>query len=112
MAAQLRVAQRILGVVEAVTRVGGGESLASDLDRFVGSCSLLAVAVENASLYRRLDKETEVLKRSAEDSARPLIAESPAMRRVLDQAGRAAPGRSSVLLAGGTGAGKEQIARR
>ena len=112
MAAPLRVGPRILGVVEAVNRVGGGEFLASDLDRFVGSCSLIAVAVENASLYRRLDKESEVLKRSVEDSSRPLIAESPAMRRVLDQAGRAAAGRSTVLLVGETGTGKEQVARR
>jgi Nif-specific regulatory protein len=112
MAAPLRVGPRTLGIVEAVNRIGGGEFLASDLDRFVGSCSLIAVAVENASLYRRLDKETEVLKRSVEDSARPLIAESPAMRRVLDQAGRAASGRSTVLLVGETGTGKEQIARR
>jgi Nif-specific regulatory protein len=112
MAAPLRVGPRTLGVVEAVNRVGGGEFLASDLDRFVGSCSLIAVAVENASLYRRLDKESEVLKRSVEDSSRALIAESPAMRRVLDQAGRAAAGRSTVLLVGETGTGKEQVARR
>jgi Nif-specific regulatory protein len=112
MAAPLRVGPRVLGIVEAVNHVGGGEFLASDLDRFVGSCSLIAVAIENASLYRRLDKETEVLKRSAEDSVRPLIAESPAMRRVLDQASRAAAGRSTVLLVGETGTGKEQVARR
>ncbi len=112
MAAPLRVGARTIGVVEAVNRVGGGQFLASDLDRFVGSCSLIAVAVENASLYRRLDKETEVLKRSVEDSVRPLIAESPEMRRVLDQAGRAVSGRSTVLLMGETGTGKEQVARR
>jgi transcriptional regulator with GAF, ATPase, and Fis domain len=34
------------------------------------------------------------------------------MRRVLDQAGRAAAGRSTVLLVGETGTGKEQVARR
>jgi transcriptional regulator with GAF, ATPase, and Fis domain len=112
MAAPLRVGTRTLGVVEAVNRVGGGEFLPSDLERFVGSCSLIAVAVENASLYRRLDKETEILKRTAEDAARPLVAESPAMKRVLAQARRVAAGRSTVLLVGETGTGKEQVARR
>src|SRR4029079_1937521 len=34
------------------------------------------------------------------------------MRRVLDQASRAASGRSTVLLVGETGSGKEQVARR
>jgi Nif-specific regulatory protein len=112
MAAPLRVGSRTLGVVEAVSRIGGGEFQPGDLERFVGSCSLIAVAVENASLYRRLDKETEILERSQEDQARPLIAESAAMRRVLSQAERAAAGRSTVLLVGETGTGKEQVARR
>ena len=112
MAAPLRVGSRVLGVMEAVNRAGGGEFQSSDLERFVGSCSLIAVAVDNASLYRRLDKEAEILKRSVEDSSRPLIAESPAMRRVLAHADRAAAGRSTVLLVGETGTGKEQIARR
>src|SRR4029079_4488021 len=34
------------------------------------------------------------------------------MRRVLDQASRASAGRSTVLLVGETGTGKEQVARR
>jgi two-component system, NtrC family, response regulator HydG len=98
-------------VVEAANRIGGGEFQATDLERFVGSCNLIAVAVESASLYRRLDRETEILKRSQEDHTRPLIAGSAAMRRVLSQAERAAGGRSTVLLIGETGTGKEQIAR-
>ena len=111
MAAPLKVADRTLGVVEAANRIGGGEFLTTDLERFVGSCNLIAVAVENASLYRRLDKETEIFKRTQEDHSRPLIAQSAAMRRVLSQAERAAGGRSTVLLIGETGTGKELIAR-
>jgi len=40
------------------------------------------------------------------------VAESPAMRLAIAQADRAAAGRSTVLLLGETGTGKEQIARR
>ena len=112
MAAPLRSDGRTLGVVEAVNRIDGGPFGATDLERFVTCCSLIAVAVENASLYRRLHTETEILKRSLEDADRPLVAESPAMRHAVAQAERAAAGRSTVLLLGETGTGKEQLARR
>jgi transcriptional regulator with GAF, ATPase, and Fis domain len=111
MAAPLKVGGRILGVVEAINKAGGGGFHSGDLERFVGCCSLIAVALENASLYRRLGKDGELLKRSQEDQTRPLIAESCTMRRALLQAERAAPGRSTVLIIGETGTGKEQVAR-
>jgi transcriptional regulator with GAF, ATPase, and Fis domain len=111
IAAPLVFNDRTIGVVEAVARVSGGSFTTGDLDRFVSCCSLIAIALENASLYRRLDKETEINKRSLDDQARPLIAESPAMRRALAQAERAAGGRSTILLVGETGTGKEQVAR-
>jgi transcriptional regulator with GAF, ATPase, and Fis domain len=112
MAAPLTIGDRTIGVVETMNRIGGGEFTSADLDRFVGCCGLIAVALENASLYRRLDKETEIIKRAQDDRVRPLIAESTAMRRALAQAERAAAGRSTILLIGETGTGKEQLARR
>jgi transcriptional regulator with GAF, ATPase, and Fis domain len=112
MAAPLVIGDRTIGVVETMRRRGTGEFTSADLERFTSSCGLIAVALENASLYRRLDKETEIIKRAQGDRARPLIAESAAMRRALAQAERAAAGRSTILLSGETGAGKEQVARR
>ena len=112
MAAPLKIGTRIIGVVMAGDRIGSSAFDAADLDRFAGFCGLIAVAVENASLHRLLDKETEILRRSREDEARPLIAESSAMRAALAQAERAAAGKSTVLLVGETGSGKEQVARR
>jgi transcriptional regulator with GAF, ATPase, and Fis domain len=111
IAAPLAFNDRTIGVVEAVARVGGGSFGAGDLERFTSCCSLIAIALENASLYRRLDKETEINKRSLDDQARPLIADSAAMRHALAQAERAAAGRSTILLVGETGTGKEQVAR-
>jgi two-component system response regulator HydG len=111
MAAPLEIAGRSLGVVIAAHGSGAGSFQATELERFVGSCGLIAVAVENASLYRRLHRESEILERSREDHSRPLIAESAAMRHALAQAERAAAGRSTVLLLGETGTGKEQVAR-
>ena len=112
MAVPLKVGERTFGVVEAVNRMEGGAFPARDLERFAGFCNLIAVAVETASLYRRLDNETEILRRTQEDRARPLIAASAAMQRALSQAERAAAGRSTLLLVGETGTGKEQVARR
>jgi transcriptional regulator with PAS, ATPase and Fis domain len=99
-------------VVQAVNRREGGPFLPRDLDRFAGFCSLIGVAVEAASLYRRLDTETEILRRTQQERERPLVAASPAMQRALAQAERAAAGRSTLLLVGETGTGKEQVARR
>jgi transcriptional regulator with GAF, ATPase, and Fis domain len=112
MAAPLQAGERTFGVVEVVNRLDGGVFPARDLERFGGFCSLIGVAVETASLYRRLDTETEILRRTQQDQDRPLLAESPAMRRALAQAERAAAGRSTLLLVGETGTGKEQVARR
>ena len=111
IAAPLILDDRTIGIVEATSRIGGGQFSAGDLERFASCCSLIAIALENASLYRRLDKETEINKRSLDDQARPLIAESAAMRSALAQAERAAVGRSTILLVGETGTGKEQVAR-
>jgi Nif-specific regulatory protein len=112
LAVPLKVADRTLGVVEAVNKAGGGLFLARDLEAFGAFCSLIAVAMETASLYRRLDQETEILRRTQEDQDRPLVAVSAAMKRALAQAEKAAAGRSTLLLVGETGTGKEQVARR
>src|SRR5262245_23788494 len=112
MVAPLMFDHRVLGVVEAANRQDGAPFDAADLERFTSGCGLIAVALENASLYRGLHLETERLKRFQDDRAQPLLAESPAMRAALAQADRAAMGRSTVLLVGETGTGKEQIARR
>jgi len=111
IAAPLQVEDRTLGVVAAVNR-RGRSARPDEIAAFVNCCNVIAVAVENASLYRRLHLETEVLRRSREDDAHPLIAESAAMRHAISQADRAAAGRSTVLLVGDTGTGKEQLARR
>jgi transcriptional regulator with GAF, ATPase, and Fis domain len=111
LAAPLLSGGRSLGVVEAVNRIGGGPFTARDVERFAGFCEVIAVAVEAASLYRQLDHEAELLRRTQPEQARPLVAISAAMRRALEDAERAAAARSTVLLVGETGTGKEQVAR-
>jgi len=112
MAAPLNGGGRTIGVVETVSRAGGAAFTSGDLERFVSCCGLIAVALESASLYRRVGRDTEILRRTRDLTAPPFIAESAAMRRALDQADRAAGGRSTILLTGETGTGKEYVARR
>ncbi|NBC29817.1 MAG: response regulator [Spirochaetes bacterium] len=63
----------------------------------------LIVSVENAIGLHRL-------RTHARDEALP-IAESPLMREVLQRAARAASSRSTVLLSGESGTGKDRVAR-
>ena len=110
MGAPLRVAGSTVGVIEAVRR--GAPFTSGDLDRFAACGGLIAVALENASLYRHVGRDSEILRRADDFRARPLVAVSLAMRQALEQAERAAAGRSTILLTGETGTGKEQVARR
>ena len=64
MAAPLNGSGRSIGVVETVSRAGGATFTSGDLERFVNCCSLIAVAVESASLYRRVGRDTEILRRT------------------------------------------------
>ena len=111
MVAPLRVDQRTIGVVEATGRPDGRPFSTADLERFTSGCSLIAVALESASLYRGLRLETENLQRYRDDRVHPFVAESAAMRLAIAQADRAAAGRSTVLLLGETGTGKESKSR-
>jgi transcriptional regulator with GAF, ATPase, and Fis domain len=68
--------------------------------------------VARAVDHRRLLREVSDLRaeRAARHAADEVVAESPALRAALELAGRVAPTRSTVLLTGETGTGKEVIA--
>ena len=68
-------------------------------------------ALERTLRERRMKRELVRLRRHAEVDAGDLVAESDAMKRVLDVAQRAARGDSTVLLTGESGVGKSAVAR-
>jgi formate hydrogenlyase transcriptional activator len=81
---------------------------------------LLAIALHNSlmveevrRLNRLLDRENVLLKEQIRQERGDLryIAESPAMRAVLDKVRLVAPSESTVLIRGETGTGKEGLAR-
>jgi DNA-binding NtrC family response regulator len=69
-------------------------------------------AVERALNERRINRENAILKRSLKSAygPRPIIGESPAVRRVVDLVRKLAPTDANVLISGETGTGKELIA--
>jgi DNA-binding NtrC family response regulator len=73
----------------------------------------ILLAVEKAVHEKRLHREVQVLRETltrAEPGAE-VVAAGPAMKRVLDEAARIAKTDLTVILQGGSGTGKELIAR-
>jgi DNA-binding NtrC family response regulator len=69
--------------------------------------------VERALEIRRLREENRDLRREVLGSREAeVVAESDAMKRVLELVDRAAPSKAPVLILGGSGVGKEIVARR
>jgi formate hydrogenlyase transcriptional activator len=80
----------------------------------------VAVALDNARAYREIAELKDKLAKEKlylEDEIRfernfeEIVGESPALRRVLNQAKSVAPSDATVLILGGTGTGKELAAR-
>ena len=72
----------------------------------------LCLVVERALQHAALQTENEALRRSLADlDVRPMIGESPAMRRLEETIERIAPSAHTVLIQGESGTGKELAAR-
>ncbi|AJF05546.1 sigma-54-dependent transcriptional regulator [Geoalkalibacter subterraneus] len=72
----------------------------------------ILLAVKKALGYRRLQAQNAALRRELDvERSGGIIGNSPAVRKLLDDVERAASVRSSVLIFGETGTGKELVAR-
>jgi two-component system NtrC family response regulator len=70
------------------------------------------LCVDKALRHARLLRENHLLRRQLAAAAeRPILGESPAIRRLLDDVARVAGAPTSVLVCGETGTGKELVAR-
>jgi len=94
--------------------------VAQDLDFLRQVAAQVAVALDNARAYREIAQLKDKLAKEnlyLEDEIRSelnfeeIVGESPALKKVLDQARTVAPSDATVLILGETGTGKELIAR-
>jgi formate hydrogenlyase transcriptional activator len=117
--APLVTAQRVVGMMALGSRQPHYFSQA-DLDLLLQVENQMALALDNAIAYGRLDAfknrlEDEKLYLESEIRSElrfeDIVGDSPALRKVLDQVSVVASTRSTVLLHGETGTGKELIAR-
>ena len=92
----------------------------SDLQMLAQVANQIALALENAIAYRRLDFSCKRLEEEchyleaeiqAEYNFEDIVGSSPALKKVLNQVSIVAPTDATVLLIGETGTGKELIAR-
>lgn len=72
----------------------------------------LLLVVRRALERRALSREVVALRRAAKGIERPIVAESDAMRGILEMTDRVAASEASALITGETGTGKELLARR
>jgi two-component system NtrC family response regulator len=72
----------------------------------------ILLTVQKALDYARLRSENALLRQQlARSRDRELLGESPAIKKLLEDIGRVAPARTSILVCGESGVGKELVAR-
>jgi transcriptional regulator with GAF, ATPase, and Fis domain len=110
-----RAGRGVIGAVQVLNKRGAGGFDAADAGLLEDAASSLSMAMDNLLLNQevlvlsgRLEQEVEALR--GEDHA--FIADSPAMRAVLEQVRTLAEVPVNVLVSGENGTGKEIIARR
>ena len=111
MGAPLRVGKKIIGVIEVVNRKSKDNYDEEDLNLLWVFANLATAAIENARLYEALKLENEGLRQEF-IIENPIIGSSAGIKNVLELVEKVAPGKSTVLLRGETGTGKEIIAER
>ncbi len=111
LCAPLRDAGRVIGAVEVINTAQPDGFSADDLALLEAFASLVAIALERARALARLDATNRVLRETVDDRYALVVGESPAMRQLVATLRTAAATRSTVLLLGESGVGKEVLAR-
>lgn len=110
MAAPMIYQDQVLGVVEGLNcRAGSFDE--SDLEIIKLFADLAAIAVHNAQVHERLQRENQGFRSAASSDSNSMIGSSPALEQVKSLCARVAASNATVLVLGETGSGKELTAR-
>jgi Nif-specific regulatory protein len=109
LAAPLVFAKKTIGVVEVINPTKKKQFSDRDLELLKLFANLTASAARNAQTLDRLTRENLTLRHSAPPPT--VVGNAPSIRAALRLARKVAPTRTSVLLTGQTGTGKEVMAR-
>ena len=102
--------ERSLGVLYLSTRNPAQVFDETHLETMTGVAAVVGLSLANAFDFQRMRAQAALL-RTALEQDRPMIGESPAMKKIYDIIARVAPAETTVLLLGESGTGKEVAAR-
>jgi transcriptional regulator with GAF, ATPase, and Fis domain len=102
--------ERSLGVLYLSSRNPGEVFDEIHLETMTGVAAVVGLSLVNAFDFQRMRAQAHMLE-VALDHERPMIGESPAMKKVCDSIARVAATDATVLLLGESGTGKEVAAR-
>jgi formate hydrogenlyase transcriptional activator len=111
--------ERALGTLNLASRAESAFAQ-EDVDFLMGAAAQIAIAIENALAYRRIEEQKNRLAEEklylereiqTQYNFEEIVGESDAWKRVLAQARTVAPTDTTALLLGETGTGKELLAR-
>ena len=102
--------ERSLGVLYLSIRNSAQVFDETHLETMTGVAAVVGLALANAFDFQRMRAQAALL-RTALEQDRPMIGESPAMKKIYDIIARVAPAETTVLLLGESGTGKEVAAR-
>jgi len=102
--------ERSLGALYLSTRNPAQVFDETHLETITGVAAVVGLALANAFDFQRMRAQAALL-RTALEQDRPMIGESPAMKKIYDIIARVAPAETTVLLLGESGTGKEVAAR-
>jgi Nif-specific regulatory protein len=102
--------ERSLGVLYLSTRNPAQVFDETHLETMTGVAAVVGLSLANAFDFQRMRAQAALL-RTALEQDRPMIGESPAMKKIYDIIARGAPAETTLLLLGESGTGKEVTAR-
>jgi transcriptional regulator with GAF, ATPase, and Fis domain len=102
--------ERSLGVLYLSIRNPAQVFDETHLETMTGVAAVVGLSLTNAFDFQRMRAQAALL-RTALEQDRPMIGESPAMKKIYEIIAKVAPAETTVLLLGESGTGKEVAAR-